>query len=116
MHTSKTIRIRNFPISGETKHLFVTIVYNGVKIHKVFLHIGKGSTQDIADFESVTRLVNLHLSVGGKIEDVVHALQNIDSGIRFHYKNRTVKSLSDLLAYILKQEIDELREEFYDAT
>jgi len=116
MYISKTIRVRNFPISGETKHLFITIVYDGSKIHKVFLHIGKGSTQDIADFESVTRLVNLHLSAGGKVEDIVCALQNIDSGIRFHYENRAAKSLSDLLAVILRQEINEIREEFYDAT
>ena len=116
MHTSKTIRIRIFLTSGEMKHLFITIVYNGMKIHKVFLHIGKGSTQDIADFESVTRLINLHLSAGGKVEDIIRALQNIDSGIRFRYADRTVKSLSDLLAVILRQEINELREEFYDAT
>jgi hypothetical protein len=116
MHASKTIRVRNFPISGEMKHLYITIVYNDMKIHKVFLHIGKGSTQDIADFESITRLINLHLSAGSKVEDIIRALQNIDSGIRFHYEDRTVKSLSDLLAVILRREINELKEEFYDAT
>jgi len=116
MHTSKTIRVRNFPISGETKHLYITIVYNGMWVHKIFLHIGKGSTQDIADFESITRLINLYLSKSGEVEDIVNELQNIDSGVRFRYGDRTVKSLSDLLAVILRREINELREKFCDAT
>jgi hypothetical protein len=108
MWTSKTIKIKKFPVSGELKNLYFTIDYEGNRIIRVWLHIGKGSRQEIADVEAIIGLVNVILEYGVdeyKYSDIIRTLSGIDSGIRYRYGEHTCTSVSDLIAEIIKQEV-----------
>jgi len=107
MYISKSIKIPKFPVDGDVCNLYIHIIYDeNNKVRKILCNVGKGSTMDIADYETIIRLIN-NLLKKEDLSDICHTLTNIDAGIRYRYGDRTVKSFGDLLSVILTKEIQQ---------
>lgn len=107
-----------YAIESPVGKAYVTVNRNGNdQPFEVFSNVGKAGSEVMAMSEAIGRMISLmlripsHISPNERLEMVVEQLEDIGGARSVGFGPNRVKSLPDALAKVLRENIDEYREE-----